>query len=109
MSLMTVLHERARKTEARRQEAIAEAKRLASLLRDKYAFESLYLTGSVLSGKFRLHSDIDMVIKGLRSEDFFKAHAFLLKGSEFDIDLKPFEDLTEDFKKKVLSGGLKIG
>ncbi len=91
MSLMAILQERTEKTEARRQEAIAEAKRLAALLRDRFALESVYLTGSILSDKFRLHSDIDVIVKGLRAEDFFKAHAFLLKTSEFDIDLKPFK------------------
>jgi len=50
-----------------------------------------------------------MVIEGLKLEYFFKAHALLLKESTFDIDLKPFEDLSDDYQKKVLSGGLKIG
>jgi len=109
MSLMEILQKRTEKTEDRRQEAIAEAKRLAALLRDRFALEAVYLTGSILSDKFRLHSDIDMIVKGLRSEDFFKAHAFLLKASAFDIDLKPFEDLTDDFKDKALSEGMKIG
>ena len=109
MSLLVLIKERTKKVEARRQEAIIEARRLVLLLREKFTFQSLYLVGSILSSKFRLYSDIDMVIEGLKLEYFFKAHALLLKESTFDIDLKPFEDLSDDYQKKVLSGGLKIG
>jgi len=32
----------------------------------------------------------------------------LIKESKFKIYLKPFEDLTQDFREKVLIGGIKI-
>ncbi len=109
MALLTAIQERRQKAESRRQAALAEAKRLAVLLRDRLPYESMYVVGSALTDHFRLHSDLDLVIKGLRSEDFFKAHAFLLKQSVFEIDLKPFEELTDDFRKQVLAKGMKIG
>ena len=62
-----------------------------------------------MTDNFRSHSDVDMVVKGLRVEDFFKAHAFLIKESRYEIDLKPFEDLTDDFKEQVLRRGMKVG
>jgi hypothetical protein len=97
------------KAESRRQEALAEAKRLAVLLRDRFFYEALYMVGSALTGHFRLHSDLAPVIKDPRPKDFFRAHAFLLKQSDFEIDLKPFEELTGDFRDKVLAKGMKIG
>jgi predicted nucleotidyltransferase len=109
MSLKTVLKEREKKKEVLRQEAIAEGQKLVSLLRKRFQFESIYICGSILTDNFSSHSDIDMVIKGLRVEDFFKAHAFLLKESKYEIDLKPFEDLKEDFKEKILTRGMKVG
>jgi predicted nucleotidyltransferase len=108
MSLKTVLKEREKKKEVLRLEAIADVQRLVSLLRKRFQFESIYICGSILTDNFSSHSDIDMVVKGLRVEDFFKAHAFLLKESRYEIDLKPFEDLTEDFREKVLTRGMKV-
>jgi len=109
MALITVLKERENKKIVFRQHAINEAQRLASLLRDQFEFESIYMFGSILTENFGPYSDIDLVIKGLKINDFFKAHALLIKESSYKFDLKPFEDLTEDFKKKVLSSGKKIG
>jgi len=90
-------------------DALQEVHRLASLLREHYEFKALYICGSIVSGKFGPHSDIDIVIRGLKVRDFFKAYALLIKESKYKIDLKPFEDLTKDFKKKVLTTGGKIG
>ncbi|MEW6621360.1 MAG: nucleotidyltransferase domain-containing protein [bacterium] len=81
MSLIAVLKEREKKTKSLKEDAFKEAKRLASLLRKYYKFEVFYLCGSLLSDKFRRYSDIDIVIKGLKFEDFFKAYAFLIKES----------------------------
>ncbi|MGA1843374.1 MAG: nucleotidyltransferase domain-containing protein [bacterium] len=65
--------------------------------------------GSILSDKFGPHSDIDLVIKGIKVEEFYKAYAFLIKESEYEIDLKPFEEISEDFRAKVMQRGIKIG
>ncbi len=109
MSLIAVLEEREKKAELFRADAMHEVRRLASLLRKHYAFKDLYVCGSIVSGRFGLHSDVDMVISGLKTDDFFKAYALILRESSHNIDMKPFEDLTEDFKKKVLTKGAKIG
>jgi len=89
--------------------AINDAKQLAGLLRKHFEFESLYLYGSILSDTFWPGSDLDLVIKGMRIEDFFKAYALLLKESKFPVDLKPFEDLTDEFKAGIQERGLLIG
>jgi predicted nucleotidyltransferase len=90
-------------------EALADAKQLAVLLRKHFKFESLYLYGSILSDTFMSGSDLDLVIKGMRIEDYFKAHALLLKESRFPVDLKPFEDLTDEFKAGIQERGMLIG
>lgn len=67
---------------ALREDALKEVRRLVSLLSERYKFESIYIYGSILSDRFVRHSDIDMVIKGLKVSDFFKAHAYLIKESK---------------------------
>jgi len=109
MALLEIIREREERLRAFREDALKEAKRLASLLRERYDYEALFLHGSILTNKFRMNSDIDMVIKGLRVEDFFKAYALLLRESQYKIDLKPFEELDETFQKGLQTKGLKIG
>jgi len=92
-----------------RREARAEVRRLEALLRKRFEFESLFVVGSLATGKFGRRSDIDLVIKGLKDEDFFKAHALLLRESQYDIDLKPYEDLAESFRSEVKKKGIKVG
>ncbi len=108
MSLIEVLQEREKGIKGLREDAIIEAERLASLLRNKFDFEAIYLFGSVLTGRFRVGSDIDMVIKGMKIEDFFKAYACIIKEARYRVDLKPFEDLTEEFKKRISREGKRI-
>jgi predicted nucleotidyltransferase len=92
--------------EGLRDEARKEAQRLFALLRREFAFEALYLIGSVVKGKgFSRYSDIDFVVRGLQEDLFSKALAFLLKNSRFEIDLKPWEELDEESRKKVEQEG----
>jgi predicted nucleotidyltransferase len=58
---------------------------------------SVYLFGSMVTGKIRENSDIDIGIKGLPPEDFFKVYAKLYMGFENEIDLVDFDDNNEMF------------
>ena len=109
MSLADILREREAKAEAHRLSAVAEARRLTAFLRKRFEFEAIYLFGSVLSRRFRRRSDLDMAIKGLKPQDFFKAYAFLIRESAYTIDLKPFEDMPEDMQEKIEREGERIG
>lgn len=89
-----------------REAALKEAERLSVLLKAEFDYEALYLVGSVAKGKgFRFQSDIDFVIKGLKKDLFFKALALLIKNSRFEIDLKPWEELSAESKAKVEEEG----
>lgn len=109
MSLVTMLKERDEKRKKLRQDVIKEVSRLVSVLKKRYSFDSVYIYGSLLTDKFSFHSDIDLVIKGLKKEDFFKAYALLLKESVYRIDLKPFEDMPVEMQEKVLLKGKEVG
>jgi len=89
-----------------RRKALREAERLSALLKEKFEYKTLYLIGSVLKGRgFRLHSDIDLIIRGLKTDSFFKAFAFLIQNSPFPIDLKPWEELDAESKARVAEEG----
>jgi predicted nucleotidyltransferase len=106
---LSLLEKRKKQQKAMKEVAVDEVKRLVSLLRKKFRFESLYLAGSLTTDAFRRNSDLDLIIKGLSIKDFFKAYALLLKESSHSIDFKPFEDLAPDFQKKIFEGGRRIG
>lgn len=108
-ALLSLLEERKNQQNTLKKGAMAEVKRLSSLLKKRFGFEALYLGGSLFTDKFRIGSDLDLIIKGMKIEDFFKAYALLLRESRHPVDLKPFEDLGLDFKKKILEGGMRVG
>ena len=69
----------------------------------------MYLFGSVLKKQaFTPHSDLDLIVKGLDEELFLKAYAFLLKRSNFSVDLKPWETLKENIKEEVKKEGMLL-
>lgn len=109
MTLIKILNERAQKRESLRKKALDEVDGLITTLRKRFHFDSVYIFGSILTNRFGADSDIDLIIKGLNPKEFFKAHAFLIKHCMYEIDLKPFEELNDAFKKRVLKGGIRIG
>jgi predicted nucleotidyltransferase len=108
-SFLAVYETRRKRVQQLKSEALADARKLAALLRNSYQFDSLYLYGSILSETFRPGSDLDLIIKGICPQDFFKAYALLLKESRLPVDLKPFEDLSDDFKAGILERGMLLG
>jgi hypothetical protein len=54
---------------------------------------------------FGFQSDIDFVIKGLKKDFFLKALALLIKNSQFQVDLKPWEELSAESKARVEKEG----
>ncbi len=111
MPFSVLLERREREKEAHRRDVIAGLKRSASLLRRRFHFDELFLFGSLVSGAFDRHSDIDLAIKGLDSDLYFKAYAFLLRELPFrhELDLKPYEDLDESMRRRIDEEGLPLG
>lgn len=106
MGYLEVIKEKEREKEILREKALKEAERLGKLLHKHFEFDTLFLIGSVLKEKhFTRHSDIDLVIKGLREDLFFKALSFLLSHSAFNIDLKPYEELDENSRSMIEKKG----
>lgn len=103
---IALFEKRKAETESLREEALKDSERLSVLLRKRFEFQAIYLIGSVVKRKgFHSHSDIDLVIKGLKREFFFKALALLIRNSAFPVDLKPWEELDPDSRKRVEEEG----
>jgi predicted nucleotidyltransferase len=102
MGYIELLKKKALDRELLRKKALREAERLSVLLRKEFEYDTLYIIGSVIKERgFGPNSDIDFVIKGLKKNHFFKALALLIKNSEFNIDLKPWEELDSNSKAVV--------
>jgi predicted nucleotidyltransferase len=111
MPFSTLFERRASEREAARLQMIEEVRRAAAALRKKFAYDELLLFGSLASGRFDRHSDIDLAVKGLASEHYFKACAFLIHelSGNHDLDLKPYEDLDESLRRRIDGEGVRIG
>lgn len=93
MSLSAILKERERRRKKFQKEVIREITRIARLARKRFNFDSMYIFGSILTDRFRSWSDVDLIIKGLPPEKFFKFYSFLIEKSQYKLDLKSYEEL----------------
>ena len=91
--------------EALRRKALLEAKMAVAMLVRDYHIKKAVLFGSVLEpGRFRKGSDIDLAVEGLKPALFFKACGQLMTEFDFEIDIKPLEDLKGLICERVGKG-----
>ena len=96
---------RRKKLETLRERALAEAKRLAGILKKDHGCRAVYLIGSLARGEFEEDSDIDLVVEGLDPARFFNVCGEITASSGFPVDLIPYEDANELVKDRVKSEG----
>ena len=72
-----------------------DIKKAINLLKSE-GCKTVFLFGSMVTGKIHQNSDIDIGIMGLPPKKFFRASAFLDRESTNKIDLVDF-DLCKDF------------
>jgi predicted nucleotidyltransferase len=84
---------RIKEIESIRTDAIAKGEKVAELLKRKYGVRRVILFGSICQ-KAYIHrrSDIDLMVEGLKSDDFLRAgfDAWVLS-KPFDVDIIPLE------------------
>ncbi|MBT9169429.1 MAG: hypothetical protein DDT19_02788 [Syntrophomonadaceae bacterium] len=97
-----------RRLSLRKQEGCKAAQQCAGILATHYGARKVYLIGS-LTGSRSVHerSDIDLVVEGLRPEEYFSALSALWrvlpKGME--LDLIPWEDAYPQTKQRAYREG----
>ena len=90
-------------------EAMIKAKRIAEEFIKAYPGVEVWLFGSLTSDLYELSSDIDLAIKGLPEEEYYKA----LKIAEFiakpiTVDLVQVEFASETLGQKIERDGVSL-
>jgi len=72
----------------------------------KYDIEQIIIFGSICNqNHFTKRSDIDIAVLGLEDKFFFQAYGELMMKLEYEIDLKPFEQLDQLIKNRIMENG----
>jgi len=95
------------KLRERRQKAREEAEKAASILKEEFKAEKVWLFGSLLQeGKFHERSDIDLAAKGIPPEKFYKALGKIMRKVEgFKVDLVDMDDARESLRERIKEEG----
>ena len=65
----------------------------------------IYVFGSIANGRFDENSDIDIAVRGLKDEHFFKVLAELGRQLSHEIDLIDLDDEENRFAQFILKRG----
>lgn len=85
------------------------AEKIAKALREEFPNVVVYLIGSLTTDSFDLDSDIDIAVKQLAEEDYFKAYRIAEEISEpFPLDFIQFEFAQESMKERILRDGVSL-
>lgn len=87
-----------------------DIKKAVKILKENGASE-VYIFGSIANGKFNENSDIDIAVKGLDAEKFYKVASILMFELENEFDLVDLDDKNNRFSQMLLKigGMLKVG
>lgn len=88
-----------------REDALSTARKMAGILVKEFRVSKVILFGSVVKeNSFDDSSDIDIAVEGLRKRAYFTALARLMRESQFEIDLKPIEDVGGTLRQRIEKG-----
>ena len=91
--------------ESLRRAAIEVSHRLKDLLVNGYHVKKVVLYGSILQPEeFNGRSDIDLAVEGLPKRLYFEALGKLMAASDFEVDLKPLEDVKQLLAERIKKG-----
>jgi len=77
----------------------------ASEILKKYGCSEIYIFGSLVNGKFNEKSDIDIAVKGLKPEIYYKVSSEIMINTENEIDLIDLDDTENRFAQFILEKG----
>ncbi len=92
----------------RKKLAYSTAKACARILADEFGAQRVILVGSLATGRFRLDSDIDLVVDGIVGERFFAAVARMQDLSPISVDLLDAETLNPTLQTRVATEGVVL-
>ena len=90
-------------------EARVKAEKVASALRAAFPNVEVYLFGSLTTEMFELESDIDIAVKGLLEEHYYKAYRIAEDIVEpIPIDFIQFEFAQDSMKERIERDGVRL-
>ena len=100
----------ARETESIRRDAKDKAKKIASMLKEKYGAKRVILFGSIVKSSYiHKRTDIDLLVEGIKSNDFLRAGADAWTiSSPFDVDIVPVERADQYLLSRALEEGVEL-
>jgi len=91
------------------QNARLKAEQIACSLKKEFTGVEVYLFGSLATELYKCDSDIDIAVKGLKEEDFYKAYRIAEDIAEpIPIDFIQVEFCEEHLRKRIQEEGLKL-
>ena len=87
-----------------------DVKKAIKILKEN-GVKEVFIFGSIVNGKFNENSDIDIAVKGLNEEKFYKVASILMFELENKFDLIDLDDTQNRFSQMLLKGGglVKVG
>jgi len=82
-----------------------DLEKITQVLVSQFGAQRVIVFGSLVLGRFREDSDIDVAVAGVPASDFFPALAAVQRLTAFPVDLKPWEDLEPYFQQKIIKTG----
>lgn len=88
---------------------LQEAKRLATLVQDNYAVDTIYLFGSLARNQgFTRETDIDLAITGISDWEFTELLDYLEQATQFTLNVIELEYAPSILQKRILEEGVKL-
>ena len=84
-----------------------DIKKAVKILKENGATE-IFIFGSIVNGNLNRNSDIDIAIRGIRQEDFYKVASILMFELEKEIDLVDLDDETDRFSQMLLKSDMLV-
>ncbi len=96
--------------EAKRAALLERVKRAAAMLKEEFGATSVILVGSLAHGAwFTPESDVDLVVVGIRPEDFWRAWRLVEEIiGDREVDLVDADTLSDTFRDKVEREGIPL-
>lgn len=87
-----------------------DIKKAIKILKENGATE-IYIFASIKKGNFNKNSDIDIAIRGVKQENFYKVASILMFELKNEFDLIDLDDKPNRFSQMLLTVGglLKVG
>lgn len=85
--------------------ALKEAKNACLLLAKKYGVKKVVLFGSLVIGKYKRGSDIDLAVEGLKTESYIEALVEVERFTGMTFDIKLMEECKGFLRERITKEG----